>query len=118
MQDYKTEYQRWLNSSAIDEKTRAELLSVKDNEKDFKEINGEVVSRVKKAISECFGGYVSEVKDLNESFGKENEEIEMPFDEKVIRLDIPIFGKDNLSDKRESKSEVFIDSDDNNGVLN
>ena len=42
----------------------------------------------------------------------------MPFDEKVIRLDIPIFGKDNLSDKRESKSEVFIDSDDNNGVLN
>ena len=49
---------------------------------------------------------------------KENEEIEMPFDEKVIRLDIPIFGKDNLSDKRESKSEVFIDSDDNNGVLN
>lgn len=91
---------------------------VKDNEKDFKEINGEVVSRVKKAISECFGGYVSEVKDLNESFGMENEEIEMPFDEKVIRLDIPIFGKDNLSDKRESKSEVFIDSDDNNGVLN
>ncbi len=91
---------------------------VKDNEKDFKEINGEVVSRVKKAISECFGGYVNEVKDLNESFGKENEEIEMPFDEKVIRLDIPIFGKDNLSDKRESKSEVFIDSDDNNGVLN
>ena len=91
---------------------------VKDNEKDFKEINEEVVSRVKKAISECFGGYVSEVKDLNESFGMENEEIEMPFDEKVIRLDIPIFGKDNLSDKRESKSEVFIDSDDNNGVLN
>ena len=91
---------------------------VKDNEKDFKEINGEVVSRVKKAISECFGGYVSEVKDLNESFGMENEEIEMPFDEKVIRLDIPIFGKDNLSDKKESKSEVFIDSDDNNGVLN
>mgnify|MGYP000712304131 CR=1 FL=1 len=34
MQDYKTEYQRWLNSSAIDEKTRAELLSVKDNEKE------------------------------------------------------------------------------------
>ena len=35
MQDYKTEYQRWLNSSAIDEKTRAELLSVKDNEKEL-----------------------------------------------------------------------------------
>lgn len=34
MQDYKTEYQRWLNSSAIDEKTRAELLSVKVNEKE------------------------------------------------------------------------------------
>ena len=34
MQVYKTEYQRWLNSSAIDEKTRAELLSVKDNEKE------------------------------------------------------------------------------------
>lgn len=36
MQDYKTEYQRWLNSSAIDEKTRAELLSVKDTKKSRK----------------------------------------------------------------------------------
>lgn len=90
---------------------------VKDNEKDFKEINSEVVLRVKKAISECFGGYVSEVKDLNESFGMQNDEIEMPFDEKVIRLDIPIFAKNKLMDDRD-KSEVFIDSDDNNGVLN
>lgn len=91
---------------------------VKDNEKDFKEINGEVVSRVKKAISECFGGYVSEVKDLNESFGMDNEEIDMPFDEKVIRLDIPVFGKSSLSEENKDKSEVFIDSDNNNGVLN
>lgn len=91
---------------------------VKDNEKEFKEINGEVVSRVKKAISECFGGYVSEVKDLNESFGVENDEIEMPFDEKVIRLDIPVFGKGGITDGDKDKSESFVDSDDNNGVLN
>ncbi len=91
---------------------------VKDNEKGFKEINNEVVSRVKKAISECFGGYVSEVKDLNESFGIDNEEIEMPFDEKVIRLDIPVFGKNSLTEENKGKTEVFIDSDNNNGILN
>ena len=91
---------------------------VKDNEKDFKEINNEVVSRVKNAISVCFGGYVSEVKDLNESFGMNDEEIDMPFDEKVIRLDIPVFGKNSLTEDDQEKSDVFIDSDDNNGVLN
>lgn len=34
MQDYKAEYMRWLNSSAIDEATRAELLSVQNDEKE------------------------------------------------------------------------------------
>lgn len=91
---------------------------VRENEADFKEINGEVVSRVKKAILECLGGYLDEMKDLNSSFGIENNEFEMPFDEKVIRLDIPVFSKSPFKLSDDDHEETFVHSDDDNGILN
>ena len=91
---------------------------VRDNESDFKEINNEVVTRVKKAISDCLGGYADEMKDLNSSFGIENDDFEMPFDEKVIRLDIPVFSKSPFKRSDDDDGETFIHSDDDNGILN
>ena len=35
MTDYKTIYERWLNSSCVNEETKEELLSIKDNEKEI-----------------------------------------------------------------------------------
>lgn len=37
MSDYKTTYERWLNSPSINEETRQELLSIKDNEKEIED---------------------------------------------------------------------------------
>ncbi len=100
---------------------------VKQNENGFKTINDEVISRVKRAVAACVNGYAEEVKEINESFGVETDEIEMPFDEKIIRLDIPVFGKRNTetedfeksADEDDNTDNInYIDSDDNNGVLN
>lgn len=101
---------------------------VRENESGFKTINDEVVSRVKRAVSDCVAGYVDEISRLNECFNVKNEESEFPFDEKVIRLDIPVFGRRNREESAsdddpdgengEDGKRSFVQSDDNNGILN
>lgn len=99
---------------------------VRENETGFKTINDEVVSRVKRAVSGCIAGYVDEIGKLNECFNVKSDELDLPFDEKVIRLDIPVFGRrprdesaasDDSGDDKDGKRN-FVPSDDNNGVLN
>lgn len=93
---------------------------IRTNENSFKEINEEMLRRVKQAIADCLGGYAEELKALNETFGvEETTDEELPFDEKVIRLDIPIFGsREAKKENDRGKTRTFIPSDDENGILN
>lgn len=121
-----------LNNKLKDKNDRRAILEkelnaiVRENETGFKTINDEVVSRVKRAVSGCIAGYVDEIGKLNECFNVKSDELDLPFDEKVIRLDIPVFGRrprsesaasDDLDDDKDGKRN-FVPSDDNNGVLN
>lgn len=93
---------------------------IRTNENSFKEINAEVLRMVKQAISDCLGGYAEELKVLNETFGvEETTDEDLPFDEKVIRLDIPVFGsREATKENDEGRTRTFIPSDDGNGILN
>ena len=121
-----------LNNKLKDKNDRRAILEkelnaiVRENENGFKTINDEVVSRVKRAVSGCIAGYVDEIGKLNECFNVKSDELDLPFDEKVIRLDIPVFGRrprdesaanDDSDDDKDGKRN-FVPSDDNNGVLN
>lgn len=121
-----------LNNKLKDKNDRRAILEkelnaiVRENETGFKTINDEVVSRVKRAVSGCIAGYADEIGKLNECFNVKNDELDLPFDEKVIRLDIPVFGRrtrdesaasDDSDDDKDGKRN-FVPSDDNNGVLN
>ena len=121
-----------LNNKLKDKNDRRAILEkelnaiVRENETGFKTINDEVVSRVKRAVSGCIAGYVDEIGKLNECFNVKSDELDLPFDEKVIRLDIPVFGRrtrdesaasDDSDDDKDGKRN-FVPSDDNNGVLN
>lgn len=121
-----------LNNKLKDKNDRRAILEkelnaiVRENETGFKTINDEVVSRVKRAVSGCIAGYVDEIGKLNECFNVKSDELDLPFDEKVIRLDIPVFGRrtrdesaasDDSDDGKDGKRN-FVPSDDNNGVLN
>lgn len=121
-----------LNNKLKDKNDRRAILEkelnaiVRENETGFKTINDEVVSRVKRAVSGCIAGYVDEIGKLNECFNVKSDELDLPFDEKVIRLDIPVFGRrprdesaasDDSDDDKDGK-RTFVPSDDNNGVLN
>ncbi len=121
-----------LNNKLKDKNDRRALLEkelnaiVRENETGFKTINDEVISRVKRAVSGCIAGYVDEIGKLNECFNVKSDELDLPFDEKVIRLDIPVFGRrprgesaasDDSDDDKDGKRN-FVPSDDNNGVLN
>ena len=122
-----------LNNKLKDKNDRRAVLDkelnaiVRENETGFKTINDEVVSRVKRAVSDCIAGYVDEIGKLNECFNVKSDEFDLPFDEKVIRLDIPVFGKrnrdetavnDESDDNDKDGKKSFVPSDDNNGVLN
>ena len=87
---------------------------IRTNENSFKEINAEVLRMVKQAISDCLGGYAEELKVLNETFGvEETTDEDLPFDEKVIRLDIPVFGsREAKKENDEGRTRTFIPSDD------
>ena len=121
-----------LNNQLKDKNDRRAILEkelnaiVRENETGFKTINDEVVSRVKRAVSGCIAGYVDEIGRLNECFNVKSDKFDLPFDEKVIRLDIPVFGRrprdesaasDDSDDDKDGKRN-FVPSDDNNGVLN
>ena len=121
-----------LNNKLKDKNDRRAILEkelnaiVRENETGFKTINDEVVSRVKRAVSGCIAGYADEIGKLNECFNVKSDELDLPFDEKVIRLDIPVFGRrpcgesavsDDSDDDKDGKRN-FVPSDDNNGVLN
>ncbi len=121
-----------LNNKLKDKNDRRAILEkelnaiVRENETGFKTINDEVVSRVKRAVSGCIAGYADEIGKLNECFNVKSDELDLPFDEKVIRLDIPVFGRrprdesaasDDSDDDKDGK-RTFVPSDDNNGVLN
>ncbi|MDD7165092.1 MAG: hypothetical protein PUI31_00215 [Clostridia bacterium] len=121
-----------LNNKLKDKNDRRTVLEkelnaiVRENETGFKTINDEVVSRVKRAVSDCIAGYADEIGKLNECFNVKSNELDLPFDEKVIRLDIPVFGRrthnesaanDDSDDDKDGKRN-FVPSDDNNGVLN
>ena len=121
-----------LNNKLKDKTDRRAILEkelnaiVRENETGFKTINDEVVSRVKRAVSGCIAGYADEIGKLNECFNVKSDELDLPFDEKVIRLDIPVFGRrthdesaasDDSDDDKDGKRN-FVPSDDNNGVLN
>lgn len=121
-----------LNNKLKDKNDRRAILEkelnaiVRENETGFKIINDEVVSRVKRAVSGCIAGYVDEIGKLNECFNVKSDELDLPFDEKVIRLDIPVFGRrprdesaaSDDSDNDKDGKRNFVPSDDNNGVLN
>ena len=121
-----------LNNKLKDKNDRRAILEkelnaiVRENETGFKTINDEVVSRVKRAVSGCIAGYVDEIGKLNECFNVKSDELDLPFDEKVIRLDIPVFGRrtrdesaaSDDSDVGKDGKRNFVPSDDNNGVLN
>ncbi len=121
-----------LNNKLKDKNDRRAILEkelnaiVRENETGFKTINDEVVSRVKRAVCGCIAGYADEIGKLNECFNVKSDELDLPFDEKVIRLDIPVFGRrtcdesaasDDSDDDKDGK-RTFVPSDDNNGVLN
>lgn len=121
-----------LNNKLKDKNDRRAILEkelnaiVRENETGFKTINDEVVSRVKRAVSGCIAGYVDEIGKLNECFNVKSDELDLPFDERVIRLDILVFGRrprdesaasDDSDDGKDGK-RTFVPSDDNNGVLN
>lgn len=121
-----------LNNKLKDKNDRRAILEkelnaiVRENETGFKTINDEVVSRVKRAVSGCIAGYADEIGKLNECFNVKSDELDLPFDEKVIRLDIPVFGRrprdesavSDDSDNDKDGKRNFVPSDDNNGVLN
>ncbi len=121
-----------LNNKLKDKNDRRAILEkelnaiVRENETGFKTINDEVVSRVKRAVSGCIAGYVDEIGKLNECFNVKSDELDLPFDEKLLPNAIPVFGRrtrdesaasDDSDDDKDGKRN-FVPSDDNNGVLN
>ena len=93
------------------------------NDDKIREISQEIISRVKSSVTERFKSYFKELNELSDEFGVEDEkDDDLPFDQDVLRLEIPIFSEkiaENLENKeqREEKGN-FVKSDDGNGILN
>lgn len=93
------------------------------NDDKIREISQEIISRVKSSVAERFKSYFKELNELSDEFGVEDEkDDDLPFDQDVLRLEIPIFSEkitENLEkkEKREEKGN-FVKSDDGNGILN
>lgn len=93
------------------------------NEDKIREISQEIISRVKSSVTKRFKSYFKELNELSDEFGVEDEkDDDLPFDQGVLRLEIPIFSEkiaENLEnkDKCEEKGN-FVKSDDGNGILN
>lgn len=106
--------------SALDDEIS--FITEKNDDK-IREISQEIISRVKSSVTERFKSYFKELNELSDEFGVEDEkDDDLPFDQGVLRLEIPIFSEkiaENLEnkEKREEKGN-FVKSDDGNGILN
>lgn len=97
----------------------SELNSFIENEFDknkaaFDKVREEVFGKVKDEIADCLDEYNDELALLNETFGKDTEEMEMPFDENEIKLDIPIFSIKSTA----SRADTYIQSDNDDPLKN
>ena len=93
------------------------------NDDKIREISQEIISRVKSSVAERFKAYFEELNELSDEFGVEEEkDDDLPFDQNVIRLEIPIFSEkiaENLEgEDSEDEEGNFVKSTDNNGILN
>ena len=93
------------------------------NDDKIREISQEIISRVKSSVAERFKAYFEELNELSDEFGvNEEKDDDLPFDQSVIRLEIPIFSEkiaENFENEESGEEEGnFVKSTDNNGILN
>ena len=77
-------------------------------------LKNELFEKVKIEIIECLDDFNDELAVLNETFGKESEDAEMPFDESTIKVDIPLFSYLNET----NDGNTYILSENDNTIKN
>lgn len=81
----------------------------------LKKIKDRFFEQIKREIIECLDDYNDELAVLNDTFGKETDEPEMPFDDAQVRVEIPIFSYLN---ETADIGDTYIISENDNPIKN
>ena len=103
----------------FEEKSKILEEMLESKKEELSETREELVGRVKYIISENLNSFNKELKELNEIFGIEFSEPELPFDEKKIKLEFSLFPFENkFGEKTGEDGKIFIKSENRNPSKN
>ncbi len=92
---------------------------LKKNKEQIAKLKEKVLEEIKFEIVNFLNDYNDELSMLNDAFGIESEEPEIPFDEESVRLDVPIFNFSSVENDADfSDEEQFVKSENKSSVLN